>query len=516
MSDTMTPGALVPGPDCARYASVLPVLAQGGADAATLASARAHIVGCAYCASQLAAYDALDAALARQYGGSTGSPAMDVAAIMRLADLDEPPEVLLDDLDEPPEETRTRHAHAPRRPTRRLADLAGIAAAILIVIAVVALLLSHTGFSRQAGPRKATPAPSVTAPAQPTVSATTGPAAALSFASVHMVSPAVGWAATNDGLERTTDGGVRWTRVTPQRAQLSVSPPLDVISGSEAWVADGQSPCARIWHTTDGGQSWAVSSIPRSQVQTGAMPICSAPTFVDAQHGWMMESLGAAAGSEGVAIFRTADGGQTWSETSDAMYTTNAGPGALPFGGDKTGIAFVNASTGWVTGTSPAPGTWLYVTHDGGKTWSQQTLPLPAGVTVPGQAVTHPPVFFSSTYGVLPVDFQSQASKTYFYVTHDAGQTWTPTQAVPSGQWSLADASHWWVVSGNTLYLSTDEGQSWMQIEPNAVFNNVTSLDMVSADVGFAIDMSSNSGTGGLIKTTDGGHTWTNVDAVSG
>jgi len=55
-----------------------------------------------------------------------------------------------------------------------------------------------------------------------------------------------------------------------------------------------------------------------------------------------------------------------------------------------------------------------------------------------------------------------------------------------------------------------------MQIEPNAVFNNVTSLDMVSADVGFAIDMSSNSGTGSLIKTTDGGHTWTKVDAVSG
>lgn len=520
MSDTMAPGTPVPGPECARYAHVLPALAQSGADADTLAQAHSHAVGCAYCSAWVAAYDALDAALAREYGSASRQPALDSVAIMRMTPVDES-HAASDGAGEPPSDARPRHTRPPRRSSRRLADLMGIAAAVLIVLAVTTLILSHAGFAPLVGPGVRTPVASVTPPAQPTVSPTTASGAALSFRSVHMVSSTTGWATMSDGgVTRTTDGGVHWTDVTPQGADLRENgTSLGVISGSEVWMADIQSPCTRIRHTTDGGQSWTSASVPLPAGVTNGVALCGAPIFVDAQHGWLMEGLGVAAGSEGVAIFRTLDGGATWSEVSAAMYN-NTAPSALPFSGDKTGIAFANASTGWVTGTSPAPGFWLYVTHDGGRTWSQQTLPPPPGTASQMQAVTNAPVFFSAMDGVLPVQVdQSQGAVANFYVTHDGGQTWTPTHTVPSAQvslWSFTDASHWWALAGDAILVSTDEGQTWTTIRPGGTFNNsIISFDMVTSAIGYAVVMDDNAGTGSLIKTTDGGHSWARVPATS-
>ena len=73
---------------------------------------------------------------------------------------------------------------------------------------------------------------------------------------------------------------------------------------------------------------------------------------------------------------------------------------------------------------------WLYVTHDGGSTWRQQTLPLPQGIP-PAQLLIQPPTFFSATDGLLPVRFSdlttSKGIATVIYVTHDGGTTWSST-----------------------------------------------------------------------------------------
>jgi hypothetical protein len=161
------------------------------------------------------------------------------------------------------------------------------------------------------------------------------------------------------------------------------------------------------------------------------------------------------------------------------------------------------------------------LTHDSGRTWRQQTPPLPPGVATQTPVTTEAPVFFSSTYGVLPVTtFEPQGTLTDFYVTYDGGQTWTPTHAVPSSQasvWSFTDASHWWATSGNAIFVSNDAGQSWTTITPKGAFtNSISAFDMVTSRIGYAIVMDGNSGTGSLIKTTDGGHSWAKVAAVVG
>ncbi len=72
------------GPECARYAELLPQFRQGTLTRAEDASLRAHLATCGYCQAQLAAYDRLDAALYTYMGRfARTAPAAD--DLVRLA-----------------------------------------------------------------------------------------------------------------------------------------------------------------------------------------------------------------------------------------------------------------------------------------------------------------------------------------------------------------------------------------------------------------------------------------------
>lgn len=55
----------VPGADCARYASLLPLAVQTMLDETLLAKVRAHVAGCAHCQREMAQHERLDGALRR-------------------------------------------------------------------------------------------------------------------------------------------------------------------------------------------------------------------------------------------------------------------------------------------------------------------------------------------------------------------------------------------------------------------------------------------------------------------
>ncbi len=248
-----------------------------------------------------------------------------------------------------------------------------------------------------------------------------------------------------------------------------------------------------------------------------------------------MVGKGVAAGSEAVDVLHTSDGGVTWKVISVTYYSNTANnPKGLPFGGDKSGISFVNTTTGWVTGFSPVSQfAWLYITHDGGVTWQHQSIPLPED---PDGVSTLPPVFFNATDGILPVILpgpQSQALT--IYVTHDGGASWSATTPVTTGAtagtWTgtltagtidFVDAMHGWLASNtfavksnqymsnqyinSTVYRTSDGGQRWTQytVRLNA---DITMIDFVSRAQGWAIDSAQ-----ALYQTTDGGQTWTKVN----
>jgi photosystem II stability/assembly factor-like uncharacterized protein len=322
--------------------------------------------------------------------------------------------------------------------------------------------------------------------------------------SLHMLDATNGWALTASAVLRTTDGGSHWRNVTPPHMSFSQGSIADFFTVSLAWIAVPQAGAAAVhnWRTTDGGQSWQQSMVQASSVKQ--------MTFTDAQHGWILSGKEYAAGvaAEPVSVLRTADGGQTWQSISTALFADTTPPGHLPYGGQKSGIRFLNTTTGWVTGNVTLNNlAWLYITHDGGQSWFQQTLPMPSGVPA-AQLSILAPTFFSATDGVLPVRFSDlitgKSVATVIYTTHDGGTTWQATIPVPIAleASSFLDGQQGWITDGSSLYGTSDGGQHWTKRIPGGSFTNVTQLDFVSSTLGWALNGQ------GLLKTIDGGQTW--------
>ena len=395
---------------------------------------------------------------------------------------------------------QTRSTGAKERPWRRRLSTV---AAVLFVILLVGSLLLVVSRTRRSSPD----APGTTLHPSKLVG---GPG---SLISLHMIDPTTGWALSEHAVLRTADGGFHWKNVTPPNTLLTRESIADFLTASLAWVTTPQANGAtmQVLRTMDSGQTWQRSTIPAAYVKQ--------MTFVDAQRGWILTGWGAGGGAaEAVAVYRTGDGGKTWRKVSSALpaSTDTPPPGHLPFGGRKSGIHFLNTYTGWITGTVGVNDlTWLYVSHDGGSTWYQQSLSLPPGVPS-AQLSLVPPTFFSATDGILPVIFSDAVTgrgiATDIYVTHDGGTTWKSTTPLPLASVAIdfVDRQHGWATDGILLYRTSNDGQRWTKLSPGASFKQVTSLDFVSSTLGWAIG-GQGKNSSRLLKTTDGGQTWTPI-----
>ncbi|HJT55837.1 MAG TPA: hypothetical protein VJ761_05035, partial [Ktedonobacteraceae bacterium] len=198
--------------------------------------------------------------------------------------------------------------------------------------------------------------------------------------SLSMSDATTGWArTTTQQILHTSDGGASWQNVTPPYPAgyaMRLPPVFASLNGTLAWVAisekqqsDGSIPNV-VFRTSDGGHTWQESMLPHIVQGLGVSQV----QFVNAQDGWLLAGFGGgAAGSQAVDLFRSMDGGQTWSIVARA-------PGSLPFGGQKSGMGWASATTGWVTGCICAAENTAFLsrTQDGGVTWQTQSLPLPA------------------------------------------------------------------------------------------------------------------------------------------
>jgi photosystem II stability/assembly factor-like uncharacterized protein len=400
---------------------------------------------------------------------------------------------------------QSRHTHL------RLADRQNLDVFVVLCLFVIAGCGSPTTLVSRA------PAPTRTALSAPTT-------LLGSTTAVHLFDAMTGWASTNDRLLRTTDGGLHWQDVSPPGSSpVGVAFPL---SANDAWVvrplvdAGPGASQSTVFHTADGGQTWRSITLPVFSV--------TQITFADSQHGWMLADLDTADGQQAADILRTTDGGQTWAKVSSAADR----PGALPLEGQKFGLTFRDATTGWVVqGDSLDKASrlhGLFWTQDGGSTWQPvPTLAWPAalGHDPSLDEFGQLPTFFSSQVGVMRVLMVAQATgdvaDTVMYVTRDGGMTWSPTtplqaSAAPTSfldVTSFLDPLDWWLVlniNGDTrMFETTDGGQHWVSWVPGPPFADISALSFGSNTLGLAI------GSAGLLQTTEGGLTWTILAAAS-
>ncbi len=354
--------------------------------------------------------------------------------------------------------------------------------------------------------------------------------------SISMIDAQTGWADCSGGVVlRTTDGGLHWKDTSPSLQKQTYYGNALFLDGLHAWVGVTASDATTkvvdstdIFSTSDGGQSWQ-----RATIQTDGY-YSKQFSFIDAHEGWLYTrqwvSIHQVIGPENYApplLFHTVDGGKTWHRVLDP-----ASSHAKIFNDVVIDdIRFHTTTDGWITGIPQhaAPhSARLYRTQDGGQTWQEQALTLSQNVS--GLTEVWAPRFFTSLEGILPVIAGTPIEMT-FYVTHNGGGTWQKeaslTGLTGEGGWlslpAMLDMQHWWVKdmdhSGEKLYATTDGGKHWTTMSTPAQ-PNVSKLgvpDFTSEKVAWLRMYRYEHGQMQftvLFKTTDGGHTWTEVHAL--
>lgn len=327
----------------------------------------------------------------------------------------------------------------------------------------------------------------------------------------HWSNDSTGWSGGNGThgqalLFRTVNGGVDWTNVTPSLSGVVLRfDSMCVFDTSTAWVAlkNQSTNDTYVFCTNDGGKHWRHVSIGKA---TNVDQI----DFSSQNDGWILISKNASMHNYPIEILETKNGGTSWNNVYLDQSFLKQTPHGLPLSFGKSGITFINGTRGYSTGM------WnladdhfpLFVTNNSGHTWSQQSLVIPPQFNSYDMVQTLRPKFFNNGHGVLPIAFIGKETYVDIYVTNNAGKTWSSTKVIQTQRpvvTSFPTENSWYLTDGSTLYSSINAGTSWMSQHITAP-GTLTQIDYVSPNEGWAI--SNNNGRTYLLKTIDGGRTW--------
>ena len=393
----------------------------------------------------------------------------------------------------------------------------------------------------QAAPPTNTPLPPTETPTVPPPTATATPTPEngiqhfpsgqdFTVTSIHMIDANTGWAIgglgsiVGDHVLFTNDGASTWTDVTPPESE-AVGGAHKAATGffqdaRTAWVTyaiGGGTPVPAqpvVWHTSDGGATWTASQ-PLDVTGLSEIYVPTTLQFVAGQNGWLLAHVGAGMNHDYVVLYRSVDGGASWSRLLDPY--NDGGIQSC----SKNALLFTDATHGWLTGDCGGvmAGALLFKTTDAGSTWQPVTLPAPASIPTLFTDMniacgTYDPFFFSNDQGHLGVRCTNytvtpNTYNYYVYATQDGGSTWT-SSTYPGGSLYFFSADTGWALSPKIQH-TTDGGATWKAI------SDVTwsaQVDFVSEQIGWAVARANTEQA--FAKTNDGGATWTELVPVVG
>jgi len=230
-------------------------------------------------------------------------------------------------------------------------------------------------------------------------------------------------------------------------------------------------------------------------------------SIVDANTVWACAYDGSGSNANVQEFTKTVDGGTTWT------------PGTIDVGNTTLGIAMIHARSAtkaYVVAFDQGAGTQgIYVTTDGGATWSRQTTADYQGSTSFSNVV----YFWNDNDGFCMGD--PLGGEYELYTTTDGGTTWVAVDGanIPdpisgeygyTGQYAVSGDHIWFSTNKGRMYHSTDKGYTWTVAQtPISDFGGSSmsaNFDFSSATKGLIVDVNNN-----LYETTDGGATWTDI-----
>jgi photosystem II stability/assembly factor-like uncharacterized protein len=214
-------------------------------------------------------------------------------------------------------------------------------------------------------------------------------------------------------------------------------------------------------------------------------------------------SLGYLGGSNGVMV-RTNDAGDNWQlKASAPIFNSSFGPGAV-YGLALTGLI----NTLFAAGDQRV----IVRSSDGANSWAS----INTGA-IPGTDLIRSIYFVDSVIGFVGTSEAFAAHSGSIGKTTDGGQTWVTTNTTLGGIYSLYFNGANGVALGRygVCYWTDDRGNTWntgSSDRPDAIIFQAT---FTGTTTGFAAASEiTSSATGYILKTTDGGHTWSTIMTV--
>ncbi|RJO68998.1 MAG: hypothetical protein C4523_06475 [Myxococcales bacterium] len=299
----------------------------------------------------------------------------------------------------------------------------------------------------------------------------------IQISDVHIVGETA-WAFGSAAYQRarilkSVDGGATWTVLY----QGDEERPTSVSSGyfideSTGWALGGE----KLLATTSGGETWTVTELTFQHCGNQVY-------FANATTGFIFGETY----NSPCDLWRTEDGGQTWSSISLSADTTL-----------ETGvrdIMFTTETTGWIADKSG-----LYKTEDGGLTWAMQVVPVPSEGLVK---------LSRSASGILYAGGGS-----FLFRSRDDGENWEKQHGtIPNYvlDYAFLDTENILAV-GLGMTKSTDGGSTWERLEPKQPW--IPSINFINELQGWYF---MNLGTateaaGAVFYTDDGGGSWEKIN----
>lgn len=285
---------------------------------------------------------------------------------------------------------------------------------------------------------------------------------------LSVVSPRVVWASGQRGtVLHSVDAGAHWTRDTiPGAGTLD----LRAIAATSATTAHAISiaDSSRIYRTTDGGRTWS-----RRWSATRKGTFLDAIRFWDARHGIAMsDPVGGR-----FLLLTTDDGGDSWREIpAERIPPALDGEGAFAASGSC--LAVWGSSHVWIASGGAATAR-VYHSADRGRTWTVHDTPLRAGVASAGIFSV---AFRDARHGVIAGgDYQKpELPGRNLALTNDGGATWTLVDSATSPAGYRSAVAFAPTARGTTLVAvgltgtdeSRDGGATWTRVDSTA-YNSV-------------------------------------------
>ena len=267
---------------------------------------------------------------------------------------------------------------------------------------------------------------------------------------------------------------------------------LSAASGAILWALVGGT---RLFRSSDRGDTWVERSLPSPSFNPSA-------AFTSETNGLLLSAGSPATQCQTqlAVIWRTTDGAASWEK--------RAGTG-IADGMCKRNLTSSDATRAFFTASSPNAAPLIYRTTDGGQTWTASApLPDPPGQTSRGAGFVLSPGRPRAFGSIVMIDaaFGGDPMR-YVFRSTDGGGTFAYASTVPAVEGSVAflTAARWLVISTpNASKQTVDGGASWQPYPTDYSQAAPIAPDVVFADesVGYATVR------GAIQRTVDSGAHW--------